>query len=45
MAAVGAAIVAFQGVAAGRLPAAALVVAPLLLLTDTVMARQRARPR
>jgi hypothetical protein len=37
--AVGAAIMAFQAVAAGRLPAAALTVAPLLLLTDTVMAR------
>jgi hypothetical protein len=44
-AAVGAAIVAFQGVAAGRLPAAALTVAPLLLLTDTVIARYRARSR
>jgi hypothetical protein len=42
---VGAAIAAFQGVAAGRLPAALLVIAPMLLVTDTAAARYRARPR
>jgi hypothetical protein len=37
-----AAIVGFQGVAAGRLPAIVLVLAPLVLLTDTAIARYRA---
>jgi hypothetical protein len=44
-AAVGAAIAAFQGVAAGRVPAALLVVAPLVLLSDATIARRSARPR
>ena len=42
-AAVGAAVAAFQGVAAGRVPAAVLVVAPIVLLADVAIARGRAR--
>ena len=37
------AIVAFQAVAAGRLPAAALIGAPLILFLDGAAARYRAR--
>ncbi len=44
-AAVVAAIAAFQGVAASRLPAIALVFAPLVLLGDAAIARSLARPR
>jgi hypothetical protein len=43
--AVAIAIAAFQGVAAGRVPAALLVVAPLVLVVDGVMERRRARYR
>ena len=43
VAALGAAVVAFQGVAAGRLPAPLLTVGPLALLTDALLARLLAR--
>jgi hypothetical protein len=45
VAAVALSVGAFQGVAAGRLPAAALLAAPLLLLLDGAAARYGARPR
>lgn len=45
IAAAGAAIAAFQGVAAGRAPPHLLAVGPLLLVTDAALARYRARPR
>jgi hypothetical protein len=41
----GVAIAAFQGVAAAHLPVAALVVAPLILLSDVVIARYLGRLR
>jgi hypothetical protein len=42
--ALGVAIVAFQGVAAGRVPAFVLVVAPLVLLADAASARGATMP-